>query len=65
MKVTTRAQRKALHRLWLRGKEADSWKAELTYLQFRRRFKWCYGDYIFGSWLGMWFGIELDGYTHT
>lgn len=58
MVITTREQREALKRIWLRG--AD----ERTYRQLRR-------DVLPGSdcvmlqWAGMWLGIERDGYTHS
>lgn len=58
MTITTRAQREALKRIWLRG--AD----ERTYRELRKS---VFGgsDYIMLQWAGMWLGIERDGYTHS
>lgn len=74
MAVTTREQRVALKRLWQRGKLRGEIENELptaqgkTYLQFRRMFAVPFENdpFLFGGpWLGMHFGIEPDGYTHT
>lgn len=59
MKVTTRAQRVAMHRLWSRT------DTKCSYLKFRRQCQWYFGDYLGITWRGMFYGIELDGYTHT
>ena len=60
MKPLTRQQREAVLKLYQRNSSGAA-----SYLQFRRRFRWYYGDYIGGGWCGMFIGIELDGYTHT
>ena len=58
MIITTREQRAALKRIWMRGTD------ERTYKQLRR-------DAVGGNdclmlrWAGMWLGIERDGYTHS
>ena len=58
MIATTREQREALKRIWMRGTD------ERTYRQLRR-------DVVGGNdclmlrWAGMWLGIERDGYTHS
>ena len=58
MIATTREQRAALKRIWMRGTD------ERTYRQLRR-------DAVGGNdclmlhWAGMWLGIERDGYTHS
>jgi len=58
MVITTRAQREALKRIWLRG--AD----QRTYRQLRRDVLPGY-DCVMLQWAGMWLGIERDGYTHS
>lgn len=59
MKVTTRAQREAMFRLYQRG------NSKVTYREFRKECRQCFGDYIGVHWMGIFFGIETDGYTHT
>jgi hypothetical protein len=60
MKTLTRAQRKALHRVWQRNDQGMSYRA------FRRtaRCSWL-GDYLLVRWCGMTLGIEADGFTHS
>ena len=59
MVQTTRAQRVALKKLWLRkGNEAGS------YREFRTSVMPGFG-YIGVMWNGMYIGIEADGYTHS
>lgn len=53
-----RAQRRALHRVWLRE------NLKLTYREFRKTIQPGPGC-IMVPWAGMWLGIELDGYTHS
>jgi hypothetical protein len=38
-----------------------------TYLQFRRLFRVAFRNdpCLVGYWMGMYYGIEEDGYTHT
>jgi predicted NBD/HSP70 family sugar kinase len=55
---TTRAQRTALKRIWMRG--AD----ERTYRELRRDVLVGH-DCLMLRWAGMWLGIERDGYTHS
>jgi hypothetical protein len=58
MIITTREQREALKRIWMRGTD------ERTYRQLRRD---AVGgnDCLMLNWAGMWLGIERDGYTHS
>jgi hypothetical protein len=53
-----RAQRQALHRVWLRE------SLNLTYREFRKTIQPGPGC-IMVPWAGMWLGIEPDGYTHS
>ncbi len=60
--VTTKAQRKALYRLYLRSPLGK------TYRQFRKED--CHWGYfndpvVMVEILGMWIGVEVDGYTHS
>lgn len=56
---TTRAQREALARVYHRR------DLGMSYCAFRRTI--VQGDYdcIMVQWVGMWLGIETDGYTHS
>ena len=54
----TKEQRKALHRVYLRGTDYP------TYRQFRKTVQPAY-DCIMVHWCNMWLGIEKDGYTHS
>lgn len=69
MNVTTRQQREAIYRLFLRSYDTSyDGPAALRrlYRAFRRGFRWGFGgEYIGGQWCGMYVGIELDGYTHS
>jgi hypothetical protein len=58
MIITTRAQRTALKRIWLR------WADERTYRELRRDVLGGH-DCLMLQWAGMWLGIERDGYTHS
>jgi hypothetical protein len=58
MIITTREQREALKRIWMRGTD------ERTYKQLRRDVLEGH-DCLMLSWAGMWLGIERDGYTHS
>jgi hypothetical protein len=58
MIITTREQREALKRIWMRGTD------ERTYKQLRRDAIGGH-DCIMLHWAGMWLGIERDGYTHS
>lgn len=78
--ILTREQRKALYKVYLRtplvrtvnGQTRTYVQNEgyylgiypLTYREFRRLVQpgW---DCIMLPWLGMWLGIEADGYTHS
>lgn len=57
----TRAQREALHRVWLRDTKTHG-----SYLTFRRGVQpYIGGDCVLVRYAGMWLGIERDGYTHS
>jgi hypothetical protein len=58
MIITTREQREALKRIWMRGTD------ERTYKQLRRDVIGGH-DCLMLHWAGMWLGIERDGYTHS
>lgn len=58
MVTTTRAQREALKRIWLRGTD------QRTYKQLRAAVL-PGPDCVMLQWAGMWLGIERDGYTHS
>jgi len=75
-KVTTRAQRQALKRVFDRHVLARFLKpdnffgeriTEANYRAFRRTAQFeCYGDALMVQTpSGMWLGIEPDGYTHS
>jgi hypothetical protein len=65
MNTTTRAQRVAIHRLWLRARDPSTKNpTSATYRQFRRRIVQGYDCLMINIW-GMWIGIERDGYTHS
>lgn len=56
----SKAQRKALFRVWTRN------PSDMSYRQFRKKVQPCFGDScVIVPWCGMWLGIELDGYTHS
>ncbi len=61
-RITTKAQRKAIKRLYDRGGQDQ----ELSYLQFRREkyYGWCDVSILF-NFFNMVVGIEPDGYTHS
>lgn len=67
-KVTSRAQREAMLKLWRRvGENALFWPVGVpirSYRPFRKQFV-NHGDFIIGPWCGMWIGVERDGYTHS
>ena len=56
--MLNKAQRIALHRVWMRDPQG------MTYLQFRRSVVPA-RDCAMVQWCGMWLGIEVDGYTHS
>jgi hypothetical protein len=58
MIITTRKQREALKRIWMRGTD------QRTYKQLRRDVIGGH-DCLMLHWAGMWLGIERDGYTHS
>ena len=66
MVKTNRAQRVALHRVWLRTvPHSDARGAEpRSYRMFRRAVQHGCGC-IMVPFCGMWLGIEPDGYTHS
>ena len=59
MVKTTKAQRKALHLVWVRHHESG-----ISYRAFRQSVQPGPGC-IMVRWCGMWLGIEPDGYTHS
>jgi hypothetical protein len=70
----TPEQKASLRRLFVRAKYRGELENNLptaqgvTYLQFRRLFRAVLVNdpCLFGGpWMGMYFGIETDGYTHT
>ncbi len=71
MKVTTKEQRKALYRVWLRDHDADPKTYQIgrhaygEYLKFRRTAFQTHMGCMMLPWKGMWLGIEPDGYTHS
>ena len=64
MVKTTKAQRIAIRRIYMRG--ADYTRA-LTYREFRSTAQPTFGcdGAITLPWAGMWLCIERDGYTHS
>jgi len=61
MKPITRAQRKAIHAMYLRNPNGSK-----TYREFRKRFYPQFGGYIaILDWCGMYVGVERDGFTHS
>jgi hypothetical protein len=73
MVKTTKAQRKALERIYRRivnetrsSMTAEQYRA-FTYRAFRRTVQPTFGcdDCIMVQFVGMWLGIERDGYTHS
>lgn len=66
---TTRAQRVALKRIWLRWYPEGVLSypdAAPTYREFRKRVSGMIGgDAVMVQVPGMWLGIEPDGYVHT
>lgn len=67
MKPITKAQRKAIHRLWLRARSPTQDTPSLaTYRQFRRQIvPDLLNDCLMINIWHMWIGIERDGYTHS
>ena len=63
MKTLTKAQRKALGRVYARTLTFDE-PSTLSYKQFRKTVEpgW---DCIMVPFGSMWLGIENDGYTHS
>ena len=65
MRTLTRKQREALLALYNRPIDTPLYTV-MTYLAFRRQVIHAnYDDCIMVNWVGMWVGIEADGYTHT
>lgn len=60
---TTKAQRHAILRYWLR----DGSHRGMTYKEFRRTVQPTFGcdGAVVLQWCGMWVCIEKDGYGHT
>ena len=74
MKRITKAQQRAIHKVWMRDYRerieylaTGDWSGRgriKTYLQFRRTVQAGF-DCLMVFWRGMWLGIEPDGYTHS
>ncbi len=62
MQTITKAQRQAIHRLYLRS--SDAYRRDVTYRTFRRTVQHSF-DCLMVKWCEMWIGIETDGYTHS
>lgn len=64
MVITTRAQRAALHRIYLRFAPIHN---RLTYRQFRKTVAPTFGcnEAVVVQAVGMWLCVERDGYTHS
>lgn len=60
--ITSKAQRKALKKLWLRLEVP-----RLPYRKFRRAVQptFCMDNCIMVPMHNMWIGVETDGYTHS
>jgi hypothetical protein len=54
----TKAQRKALHRVWLRTDQ------QVSYRDFRKTVQPSFGC-VMVEFAGMWLGLEEDGHTHS
>ncbi len=54
----TKAQRKALHKVWLRTDQ------QVSYTTFRKTVQPGF-NYVMVEFAGMWLGIEKDGHTHS
>lgn len=70
--MTTRKQLESLHEVWLRAPsnidragQTRNYYTNETFLQFRRRARFAFGDCLMVEWQGMWLGIETDGYCHS
>ena len=59
--MITRQQRVALHRVWMRDDQGQ------TYRQFRKSATtgMSMDECVIIRWCGMWLGIEPEGYTHS
>ena len=64
MLKTTRAQREALRRVYLRSAKPVYGVLPVAYREFRRTVQPGPGC-IMVPYCGMWLGIEPDGYTHS
>ena len=70
MVYLTKAQRKALKRIfdrgpiWAQSPAGSCVKYQMTYRQFRATVTHGW-DCVMVRWCNMWVGIEKDGYTHT
>jgi len=67
MTKTTRLQREALRRIYLRIEQTDAYAGILTYRQFRRTVQPTFGcdGAVTVPFASMWLCIERDGYTHS
>lgn len=63
----TRAQREALHKVWMRPNGCGSSLTGMSYLRFRRTVRPLIGSdqCVMVRWCGMYLGIETDGHTHS
>lgn len=62
MRPITKAQQRALRRVWLRTGWA---RKPASYLAFRRSAFVAFGDCVMVPWCGMLLGIEPDGHIHS
>lgn len=63
----TRAQREALHRVYLQQHTPEQ-QRDLPYREFRRRVSpmiGCNGIMVCIEHINLWIGIEVDGYAHS
>jgi len=65
--VLNKTQRIALKAVYDRDPEAVKRQNGVqSYLEFRRTVRpYLRGGCVIVPWLGMWLGIEIDGYTHS
>ncbi len=79
MTYLTKAQRKAVHRLWIERVSPDSYYIRgkrlhirppnmgISYKEFRKTVTRLFGGdgCVMVEVKGLWYGIETDGYRHT
>jgi len=67
MTKTTKAQRQALWRVYMRLEQTDIYAGLMTYRQFRKTVQPTFGcdGAVTVPYASMWLCIERDGYTHS